>query len=84
MGVEGFTGYSFRQSIIQALIDAGQEKKEVYIYTGYSNNSSMVRKYYYYLDKAWASEIVRALPTDRVSLRSLTKRIIERDGDEEE
>jgi hypothetical protein len=84
MGVKGFTSYSFRHSIIQALIDAGLDEKEVNSYSGHSNNSSTVRKYYYHLDKAWASEMVRALSTDRIHLCRLAKRIIEKDGDEEE
>jgi hypothetical protein len=34
MGVEGFTGYSFRHSIIQAQIDAGLGKKQVNSFHG--------------------------------------------------
>jgi hypothetical protein len=55
MGVEGFTGYSFRHSIIQALIDAGLEEKEAHNYTGHSNNSSTVRKYYYHGRAKWSA-----------------------------
>jgi site-specific recombinase XerD len=43
MGVEGFTGYLFWYSIIQTLIDAGLDEKEVNSYTGHSNDSPTVQ-----------------------------------------
>jgi integrase len=70
MGVEGFTDHLFRHSANRTLIDAGLDEEEV---------SSK-----YYLGKAWASKIVRALPTDRVPLRALAREIIVKDGDDEE
>jgi integrase len=84
MGVFGYTGYSFRHAMIQALFDAGLDEKQVNAYTGHSNNSHTALNYYYHLDKAWAGQKLRALPTDRVPLSAAAARVILAEGSEDE
>jgi integrase len=69
MGIEGYTGYSFRHSMIQALFDAGLDEKQVNAYTGHSNNAHTAVNFYYHLNRMWAAQKLRAAPTDRVQLR---------------
>jgi site-specific recombinase XerD len=56
MGIEGYTGYSFRHALIQALFDAGLDEKQVNAYTGHSNKSHTALNWYYHLDKNWAGQ----------------------------
>jgi hypothetical protein len=58
MGIVGYTSYSFRHSLIQALFDAGLTETQVNANTGHSNKSHTAVTWYYHLDKHWA-----ALPT---------------------
>jgi integrase len=64
MGIEGYTGYSFRHALIQALFDAGLTETQVNAYTGHSNKSHTAVTWYYHLDKNWASEKIRALSAE--------------------
>ena len=84
MGVLGYTGYSFRHSMIQKLFDAGLDEKQVNAYTGHSNQSHTALNYYYHLDKQWASAKIAAKPTDRVRLCDGALRIIGTDDDDNE
>jgi integrase len=81
MAVEGFTGYSFRHAMIQALFDAGLNEMQVNAYTGHSNSSHTAVNWYYHLDKAWAGDKIRG--TDRVPLSQEAQRVILADGTEE-
>ena len=83
MNIEGYTAYSFRHSLIQALFDAGLSELQVNAYTGHSNNSHTAANYYYHLDKAWAGDRIRVQPTDRVPLSREAIRVIKADGPEE-
>jgi hypothetical protein len=76
MGVPGYTGYSFRHSLIQALFDAGLDEKQVNAYTGHSNTAHTVINWYYHLDKQWAGQKIRTLSAE-------AKRAIENDGAED-
>jgi integrase len=84
MGVKGYTGYSFRHSMIQALFDAGLDEKQVNAYTGHSNRSHTALDYYYHLDKQWAGAKIRARPTDRIKLCEGARRLIEAEDEREE
>jgi hypothetical protein len=80
MGVFGFTGYSFRHSLIQALFDAGLDEKQVNAYTGHSNNSHTALNYYFHLDKCWAGQKIQG--TDRVPLSLQAQHAILAEGSE--
>jgi hypothetical protein len=84
MGVLGYTGYSFRHSMIQKLFDAGLDEEQPNAYTGYFNQSHTALNYYYHLDKQWASAKIAAKPTDRVRLCDGALRIIGADDDDNE
>jgi integrase len=75
MGIDGYTGYSFRHALIQALFDAGLDEKQVNAYTGHSNASHTAITWYYHLDKHWAGQKIRALSADAL-------RVIANDEDE--
>jgi hypothetical protein len=81
MGVVGFTGYSFRHSMIQALFDAGLDEKQVNAYTGHSNRSHTALNYYYHLNKTWAGEKISA--TTRIPLSPAAQKIILEEGTDE-
>jgi integrase len=81
MRVFGYTAYSFRHSMIQALFDAGLNEMQVNAYTGHSNRSHTAADYYYHLDKVWAGEKIRG--TDRVPLTRDAQRVILAEGSEE-
>jgi hypothetical protein len=83
MGVRGYTGYSFRHAVIQALFDAGLDEKAVNAYTGHSNSAHTALNWYYHLDKMWAGQQLRAAPTDRVQLRPEALRVIRVDAESE-
>jgi integrase len=83
MNIEGYTAYSFRHSLIQALFDAGLDELQVNAYTGHSNNSHTAANYYYHVDKAWAGDRIRVQPTDRVPLSHEAIGVIQADGLEE-
>jgi hypothetical protein len=82
MGIFGFTGYSFRHSLIQALFDSGLDEKTVNAFTGHSNNAHTAVTFYYHLNKMWAGSKLRAAPTDRVPLRPEVVKILAMDGDD--
>jgi integrase len=87
MGVEGYTAYSFRHSMIQALFDSGMDEKKVNAYTGHSQRSSTALDYYYHLDKNWIGMKLCALPTDRIALSEQAQKAIqvdEADNEDEE
>jgi integrase len=73
MGVFGYTSYSFRHSLIQALIDAGLSEVQVNAYTGHSQKGHTAITWYYHLDKQWAGNIIR-------TLSPLAKKVISEDG----
>jgi hypothetical protein len=79
MGIEGYTGYSFRHSMIQALFDAGLDEKQVNAYTGHSNNAHTAVNFYYHLNKMWAAQKLRAAPTDKVQLCEQALQIVNRE-----
>jgi integrase len=81
MDVVGFTGYSFRHAMIQALFDAGLDEKQVNAYTGHSNSSHTALNWYYHLNKVWAGDKIRG--TDRIPLSQEAQRIILEEGAEE-
>jgi integrase len=81
MGIVGYTGYSFRHAMIQALFDAGLDEKQVNAYTGHSNRAHTALNFYYHLDKAWVGKTLSA--TDRVPLSDGALRIILQEGKEE-
>jgi integrase len=81
MHVLGYTAYSFRHSMIQALFDAGLNEMQVNAYTGHSNRSHTAADYYYHLNKVWAGEKIRG--TDRIPLSVEAQRIILAEGSEE-
>ena len=76
MGITGYTGYSFRSSLIQALFDAGLDEKQVNAYTGHSPRAHTAVQFYYRLDKQWAGEKIRARPTDRIPISEKTRKAI--------
>jgi integrase len=76
MGIYGYTSYSFRHALIQALFDAGLTETQVNAYTGHSNKSHTAVTWYYHLDKHWAGEILHARPSDRIALCEEAKRTI--------
>jgi hypothetical protein len=81
MDVHGYTAYSFRHSMMQALFHAGLNEMQVNAYTGHSNRSHTAVNYYYHLDKVWAGEKIRG--TDRVPLTPDAQRVILAEGSEE-
>jgi hypothetical protein len=74
MGIFGFTGYSFRHSVIQELFDAGLSEKEVNSFTGHSNRAHTAVTFYFRLNKMWAGRKLRAAPAGRALLREETIR----------
>jgi hypothetical protein len=80
-GIEGYTGYSFRHAMVQALFEAGLDEKQVNAYTGHSQRSHTALDYYYHLDKAWAGRKLSA--ADRVPLSEGALRVILQDGKED-
>jgi integrase len=80
MGIKGYTGYSFRHSMIQALFDAGLDERQVNAYSGHSNNAHTAVNYYYHLNKMRAAQKIRAAPTDRVQMRVEVLEIIKREN----
>jgi hypothetical protein len=76
VGIKGYTGYSLRAATIQALFDAGLSEHEVNAYTGHSNRSHTAITFYYHLDRAWAGDMIRFAPTDRIPLREEARRAI--------
>jgi hypothetical protein len=76
MKIQGYTGYSFRHSMIQALFDAGLDEKQVNAYTGHSNRSHTALDYYHHLDKQWAGAKIRAQPSERIQLCEAARRVI--------
>jgi hypothetical protein len=80
MGIIGYTSYSFRHSLIQAPFDAGLTETQVNAYTGHSNKSHTAVTWYYHLDKHWAGDVLRALPTDRIPICEEASKIIAADA----
>jgi integrase len=77
MDIFGYTSYSFRHSLIQALFDAGLNEKQVNAYTGHSNTAHTAITWYYHLGKQWAGQKIRALTTQ-------AKKVIQADGGEDD
>ena len=80
MGIDGYTGYSFRSSLIQALFDAGLFNA----FTGHSPRAHTEVQFYYSLDKQWADEKIRARPTDRILVSEKTRKAIRESQEENE
>jgi hypothetical protein len=83
MHVVGYTGYSFRAAFITKMIRMGMSETEVNAYTGHSPNAHTALTNYFRLDKQWAGEKLRALPTDRVPVPTAAARIMEEDEEED-
>jgi hypothetical protein len=82
MGIKGYAGYSFRTATIQALFDAGLSEHEVNAYTRHSNRSHTAVTFYYHLDRAWAGDMIRFAPTDRIPLREEARKAIHADEEQ--
>jgi integrase len=77
MDIQGYTAYSLRHALIQALFDAGLTETQVNAYTGHSHKSHTAITWYYHLDKNWAGQKIRALSAEAL-------RVIQADMGEDE
>jgi hypothetical protein len=68
--------YSIHHAMINALIEAGLDEKQVNAYTGQSFNYHTAFKYYYHLDPNWGGNKL-------VSVSEKAAKLIEADGVEE-
>jgi hypothetical protein len=67
--------------VITALFQAGFDEKQVYAYTGHSNNTHTALNYYYHLDRAWAGKTLAELGKP-IAVPPVIQAAIDRDHEE--